>query len=235
MKKKLFHNWPCIAHRGLHNTNIPENSIKAFQNAIINHYAIELDVHLTKDNQVVVFHDDNLNRMTNKNMIIKNSTYLEIKFIKLLNSNETIPLLSDVLSLINGQVPVLIELKYDQKPGRLEKEVAKIIQNYSGICYFQSFRLSSLWHIKRRTKKKVGLLIHKQSKAWFIKPIFFYLFQIDFISYPISRCPNPTIEKIYRKIPVLLWTIKHNTKKVPSYSDQIIFENKPCEIKKNII
>ena len=53
-----------IAHRGSHNLNSPENSMKAFENAIKNNYAIELDVHILKDNNIVVFHDKNLERMT---------------------------------------------------------------------------------------------------------------------------------------------------------------------------
>ena len=70
-----------IAHRGLHNINenIPENTLKAFKNAIKNNYAIELDVHILKDGKVIVFHDKTLFRMTGVNKKIKDMNYDEIK------------------------------------------------------------------------------------------------------------------------------------------------------------
>ena len=72
-----------IAHRGVHNNiDIPENSLLAFKEAIKNNLAIELDVQLTKDNVLVVFHDNNLERMTKVNKNICNLTYNELKNIK---------------------------------------------------------------------------------------------------------------------------------------------------------
>ena len=94
-----------IAHRGIHNNlNIPENSIKSFKRAISKNIPIELDIHLTSDDKLVVFHDDNLIRMTGLYKKIRKCTYDEISKLKLLNTNEVIPLLSDVLDLINGKV-----------------------------------------------------------------------------------------------------------------------------------
>ena len=101
MKKQIFKDWSNIAHRGLHDEKIPENSMKAFSKAIKNNYVIELDIHLLKDNNVVVFHDDNLKRMTNKNINIKDMTYEEIKKINLKQTDEKIPLLKDVLKLVD--------------------------------------------------------------------------------------------------------------------------------------
>ena len=78
-----------IAHRGLHNKelNIPENSISAFKEAIAKGLPIELDVHLLKDGKLVVFHDDNLNRMTGLNKKIKDCNYDEISAWKSSNFN----------------------------------------------------------------------------------------------------------------------------------------------------
>ena len=101
MKKQIFKDWSNICHRGLHDEKIPENSMKVFSKAIKNNYVIELDIHLLKDNNVVVFHDDNLKRMTNKNINIKDMTYEEIKKINLKQTNEKIPLLKDVLKLVD--------------------------------------------------------------------------------------------------------------------------------------
>lgn len=97
-------------HRGLHK-NVPENSIIAFQKALYRNMPIELDVRILKDSNIIVFHDNNLKRMTGIDKKIEECNYEEIKNIKLKNSLETIPLLIDVLNLINNKVLLLIEVK----------------------------------------------------------------------------------------------------------------------------
>lgn len=104
MNQKLsFLREPLIAHRGMYNeaNGIPENSIKAFELAISYGYSIELDLHILKDDTVVVFHDDNLNRMTGVNKDLKNLTYSDIKDLKLQNTNYHIPLFKNVLDLVD--------------------------------------------------------------------------------------------------------------------------------------
>lgn len=128
MKKNTdFLKQNLIAHRGMHSikNGIPENSIKAFEKAIENSYIIELDVHILKDKSVIVFHDDNLKRMTGLNKDVRDVSYNEIKDLKLQNTNFNIPLLKDVLKLVDGKVPIIIELKTDVKCGSLEKETIK--------------------------------------------------------------------------------------------------------------
>ena len=104
-----------IAHRGWHDikNGIPENSIIAFKKAMANNLIIELDVHVLKDGQVVVFHDENLKRMTGIDKNIREFVYEDLKKLRLNNTDEKIPLLKEVLELIDGIVPVIIELKYD--------------------------------------------------------------------------------------------------------------------------
>ena len=101
-----------IAHRGLHNNDtIPENSLKAFQKCIDKNIPIELDVRVTKDKQIVVFHDDKLSRMTEIDGYVNNIDYADLLSARLLKTNEKIPLFSEVLELVNGKVPILIEVK----------------------------------------------------------------------------------------------------------------------------
>ena len=101
-----------IAHRGaFDNVSIPENSIKAFQEAIKLGLAVEYDVQLTKDNVLVVFHDDNLYRMTGIDKKIEDVTFDEINKLTLLDTKEHIPTLKDVLNLINNKVFMDIEIK----------------------------------------------------------------------------------------------------------------------------
>ena len=150
MKDLEFLKNNLIAHRGCHNELIPENSMPAFSKAIKNNLIIELDIHLLKDNKVVVFHDDNLKRMTGLDKPIKDLTYEEVRKLKLLNTNYKVPLLSDVLELINGKVPVIIELKYDTKYGLLESELLKILKNYKGLYAIKSFNPLSLYYFKKQ-------------------------------------------------------------------------------------
>ena len=106
-----------IAHRGLHDKSkgVIENSISAFNEAIKYRYPIEMDVQLTKDNEVIVFHDSNLMRLTGLNQEISNLNLNNLIKIKLLNSNDCIPSFAEVLHVINSQVPIIVELKDSKK------------------------------------------------------------------------------------------------------------------------
>ena len=100
-----------VCHRGLHNSLYIENGLKAFENALKHHMAIELDVHLSKDKKLIVCHDSFLKRVTNKDGIIEELTLEEIKNNYILLDGEKIPTLDEVLSLLNEQIPIVLELK----------------------------------------------------------------------------------------------------------------------------
>lgn len=174
-----------IAHRGLYNNkDIPENSIKAFKKAITHNEIIELDIHLTKDNKIVVFHDDKLDRMTKEKGNIKDYTLEELSLLKLLNTDSTIPSLEDVLRLVDGKVPLLIELKDDKnKNYRLERELSKLLDNYNGIFFIQSFKPSSLIYFRIFRNKYIrGLLISKRSILVYKSLKLFKMCKPDFIN-----------------------------------------------------
>lgn len=130
-----------IAHRGLHDDRLdaPENTIAAFRRAISCGFGIELDVHLTKDKQVVVIHDDNLMRMCGVNVPVSGTDYNEIKSYKIKDTNQSVPLLSDVLNEIGGRVPLIIEIKHSVSCDELCRNVAALLDNYSGDVAIQSF------------------------------------------------------------------------------------------------
>ncbi|MGN1296607.1 MAG: glycerophosphodiester phosphodiesterase family protein, partial [Candidatus Aphodocola sp.] len=123
MKDLEFLSRSLIAHRGYHNNKkgIPENSVLAFKKAIDNKYLIELDVRLTKDKKLVVFHDGNLKRVCGVNKRVKDLTYRELLKYNLFDTTLKVPLFSDVIKLVNGKVPILIETKYHNRYGVLEK------------------------------------------------------------------------------------------------------------------
>lgn len=130
-----------IAHRGLHNIDegIPENSMKAFEKAVEMGYPIELDIHLTRDGRIVVFHDDNLKRMTGVDKKINELTYEELSKLRLQGTDEGIPPLIDVLKLVRGRVGLLIELKDTAPLFVMENRLCKMMLNYPGFWAIQSF------------------------------------------------------------------------------------------------
>jgi len=150
-----------IAHRGIHNNlNIPENSIKAFKRAIDYKVPIELDIHLTTDNKLVVFHDSNLLRMTGENKLIRKCSYDELQKMSLLDTDEKIPLFEDVLSMVDGQVLIDIEVKNDKRLNTTVKQLIKTLDNYNGPVIIQSFYLKYLLSLKQKRKNYIlGILV----------------------------------------------------------------------------
>ena len=116
VKNKLNENFINyrIAHRGLHSDGVCENSLEAFRRAIEAGYGIELDVHLTADGKLCVIHDCYLSRMTGKPGVAEQLTSEELKEYRL-KDGQHIPMLPEVLELVAGRVPILIELKFRRR------------------------------------------------------------------------------------------------------------------------
>jgi glycerophosphoryl diester phosphodiesterase len=149
-----------IAHRGLHTSEFDENSLGAFSNAIANGYGIELDVRLTKDDVVVVVHDDDLDRLFGVDNSVSKMTLAELKGLKLPKSGEEIPTFAEVLAHVNGQTPILIEVKDFRLPGKLETKVLGALKGYEGGFALQSFNpLVCRWLRKNDPGLVVGLLL----------------------------------------------------------------------------
>lgn len=226
-----------IAHRGYHSLDksIPENSFPAFMYAIEKGYIIELDLHILKDGNVVVFHDDNLSRMTGINKNIRDTVYSEIKDLRLQNTNNYIPLLEDVLNLVNGRVPIIVEFKYDVKVGILEKAAMDILKDYNGKFVVKSFSpLSVLWFKRHYPNVIRGFLSSNfNQEKCFIKKLFlksnllFKLMDINFLSYDINSLPDKKVEKFSENHVVLGWTVrnKKDFDKGKLYCDNLICEN----------
>lgn len=179
-----------IAHRGLHNIEdgIPENSLPAFKAACDKGIAIELDVRLTKDGRVVVLHDMSLYRSCGIDASVSDFTYNQLCAFSLQNTNEKIPPLSQVLKLVNGKVPLLIEIKDGHGLGILEKRTYKLLEKYKGEYAVQSFNpLSLLWFRLFAPKVTRGQLISKFKK----KNTFKYLLRLI--------CAMPIVWKLISK------------------------------------
>lgn len=127
------------AHRGLHGEGVPENSLAAFELAVKKGYGIELDVQLSRDGEVMVFHDYDLCRMTGKEGKLSSYDAVQLEALRLSGTDEKIPRLSEVLALVNGRVPLLIELKGENLSTSLCEKLAPILVTYSGPHCIESF------------------------------------------------------------------------------------------------
>jgi glycerophosphoryl diester phosphodiesterase len=154
-----------IAHRGLHTKKAVENSMSAFANAINQGFAIELDLQSTKDYVPMVIHDNDLERLTGIKKKLSQLSADEAKTLKLSNSEDTIPTLQEVLQLVNGRVPLLIEIKAYHIPGRFEQAVIETLKNYNGEFAIQSYNPLACNYIKKRMPEwTVGLLLNDLPK-----------------------------------------------------------------------
>ncbi len=228
-----------IAHRGLFDEKIPENSLEAFDNAMEKNYAIELDVQLTKDKQLVVFHDKTLERMTGDKRNLADVNYEELKNLKLLNTEETIPLLSEVLAQVDGRVPILIEIKDCENILELGEATYNVTKDYKGQYSVQSFNPFVLEWYKINAPEVVrgqlsgtftedsgdlkwyeGLLLENLMLNFKSRP--------NFISYELKGLPKLRVEQLRKDgIPTLSWTIrtKEDMDKAYKYGDNIIFDS----------
>lgn len=140
-----------LAHRSLHavTQGRPENSRAGIRAAMAAGYGIEIDVQLSADGAAMVFHDYALDRLTAQKGAVRLRTRAELQAITLIGNEETIPTLSEVLDLVNGQVPLLIEIK-DQDGGMgadvgpLEQATATALQDYAGDVAVMSFNPHSV-------------------------------------------------------------------------------------------
>jgi glycerophosphoryl diester phosphodiesterase len=150
----LHRNWLTlapIAHRGLHDlaAGAPENSLAAFERCCRLGFAGELDVRLTRDGEVVVFHDRALRRLTGAPGRVEDRDAGAITALELLGTGERVPLLRDLLALVDGRVPLLIELKPCALGPALEHAVVRALRGYRGDVAIQTFKRRSVKHLDR--------------------------------------------------------------------------------------
>ena len=225
-----------IAHRGLHDKKTPENTISAFLKANKHRLPIELDVQLTKDDELIVFHDKNLKRLIGVDKDIGDCSYEEIRKYKIKNSEEKIPLLREVLDLIDGSSYLDIEIKHYNRPFKLIKKVSALMQNYKGKYQIKSFNPLIPYLYKRKNPEiKCGILVGNLDKTKLPKILkkilldlkYLWIYKPDFIAYNIDDINDKTIKKINKyNIPLHLFTIDtlEKLKKAKGLSDTIIFE-----------
>jgi len=232
-----------VAHRGLHDPHkgIIENSPSAFEAAARAGYAIELDVHLSADGKVIVFHDDKLDRLTKETGKTRDRTATELTQLIIEGSADTIPTLKDVLRQVAARVPILIEIKNASRTvGPLEKQVAEDLRGYYGAVAVQSFNPYSVgWFAKNAPHLRRGQ-ISQSYEDYKDRPMPSYqkfalthmLLNIvsrpQFVAFNCKDLPSfgPSRVRAFG-LPVLAWTVKNEAmaSNIAPYADNIIFEN----------
>ena len=209
------------AHRGLWNRSIPENSLAAFAMARDRGYGIELDIRLSKDRRVMVFHDDSLLRMCGVEAAVEDLTYAQLKQLRLKGTSQTIPTLAEVLALVDGQVPLLIEIKGKGQNRALCQRASHLLDRYYGAFAVQSFDPRTLaWFKGYRPRFARGQLLSRLSPKDEPRPLlrfaYFYLLtnliaRPDFISVRGRFWKNPSVFLCHRLFhcKVFLWTVRN--------------------------
>lgn len=190
-----------IAHRGIYdNERIFENTLPAFKRAIKHGYTIELDVRLLADGTIIVFHDDNLERLLHVDQKIEQTTYDELCYI----AKFQIPTLDEVLSVVDGNVPLIIEVKSQTRKFALEKLLVEKLDNYEGLFAIQSFSKRTLkWLAKNRPNYIIGYLIGKSNKK---HELFFKKY--DFLNVNTLLFLDKEVRKLREKTVVLGYTVQ---------------------------
>ena len=227
------------AHRGLHGEGACENSLSAFKRAKDVGYGIELDIRLSRDGELVVFHDSDLQRVVGIDKKVDDMTVEELRGVRLADTDDYVPTFREVLDLVGGRVPLLVEIKVDSANDKTAEKFLREIEGYNGDYIVESFNPSALRVVKRaRPDILVGLLSMEYSgvEKFKGKPIFKclelllsnFMYRPNFIAYEKSGAKKKYLH-IYKKlfdVPFLAWTVKSEDEENASKElfDSVIFE-----------
>jgi len=226
-----------IAHRGLWGHGLPENSLAAASAAIRQGFGIECDVRLSRDGTVIVFHDSDTQRMTGRAGRIAQLATHEIVARRFLGSDEQIPTLAQLLALIAGRVPLLIELKTDTlaQAAPLCLAVRRALEGYRGPVAVMGFNPQvAHWFATHAPRIVRGLVMteHRETRgqAWrdaILRRLAVRRARPDFLAYDVRFLPSalPAALRL-RGLPVLSWTVRspQDRATVAAYADRPIFE-----------
>ena len=228
------------AHRGLHNEERAENSMSAFRAAVEAGYGIELDIRLSKDGKLVVFHDDTLERVCSKEGKVIDFTAEELASFSLKGTEDGVPLFSDVLKLVDGKVPLLVEIKENPGDSSVSEAACKMLSEYKGEFIVESFNPLSLKTVKQNMPEITrGILSHRYYEYEpFRKPLYFalqslllnFLCRPAFIAYDHRHAKAFGLRFIrgFFDVPTLAWTVRSAEEEKEARKngfDGIIFEN----------
>lgn len=204
------------AHRGLHGGGVPENSLSAFSAAVSAGMGIECDVQQTGDGRAVVFHDWELDRLTAERGPVAARPADALAQIALAGGHDRIPRLADMLGMIRGRAPLLIELKTrrDRRIAAICLAVRRDLEGYAGPVAVMAFdpRVSAWFHrhaphlprglvISEEGARTASGSVRRRLALWHAKP--------DFLAYDVRDLPSPfPAAQRKRGLPLLTWTVR---------------------------
>ena len=209
-----------LIHRGIVNKKYKENLLNSFKQSFKKGFGIETDIHATKDNKFVCYHDFTLTRIFKKKQSVKNLTYQKLKEISL-KQNKPITLLQDLLKISKNKFYLFIEIK-PKLSTELLKKLINETSKYSK-CVFISFKHQNIFKLLKLNKKtKVGLSFSPPTtvKSIVKKSI---IKNIDCLILDKSYIKNKKIQKL--KIKKYFYTIKNNSEFKKYKKNNLIFEN----------
>jgi len=229
-----------FAHRGLHGSDVPENSLPAFEKAVRHGYGIELDVHLTADRRLVVLHDHNMQRMCGADGVVEKMTMQQLGVLRLNGTNEAPPELREVLRLVGGRVPLLIEIKSKTVLPSVAPALHKSLSGYRGAVLIESFNPFEIGYFRgtalphgqlscvQKPEKDIGLKMHL---LYFMQRHFLCncISRPQFIARELTSSLTPALQVLHRlfKTPLLAWTATdeaHAEEASRQHYDGLIFE-----------
>ncbi|MDS9466706.1 glycerophosphodiester phosphodiesterase family protein [Paracoccus sp. MBLB3053] len=233
-----------ISHRGLHSAGKPENSMAAFRAAIASGFGIECDIQAAADGTPVVFHDDDLTRLTGAEGLVRALGIDMLSMLRIMGTDEPIPTLAELLAEVAGRVPLLIEikdqsLKASEDIGDLSERVAGLVAGYTGPVAVMSFNPHSVATLhKTAPDVPVGLTtcgyegadwpdLDPERREHLAAIADFERIGASFVSHDHNDLDNPAVAALKnRGIPVLTWTIRttEEEKAARRVADNITFE-----------
>ena len=213
-----------FAHRGLHDADagVVENTLPAFEAACAHGYGIELDIQFSKDMQVVVFHDDNLLRLAGDARKVFDCTLEEMRAMPLNGVDSArVPTLDEVLKLVNGRAPLLIELKTGARNDQLCRALVEKLARYPGEYIIESFNpLIVSWFRRNAPGVVRGQLVCPMSSyigqagrlsAFLMAGLMLNcLSRPDFVAYDANapRFFSPHFQRFVYRTPMAAWTVR---------------------------
>lgn len=223
----------CFAHRGLHEKDhsVPENSLRAFDRACEAGYGIELDVQLTRDGQVVVFHDDTLDRVCGVSGRVDSFSYAELQAFPLWSGSQRIPLFSSVLDTVAGRVPLIVELKMGRHNRELCEKTYAMLSAYRGDACIESFHPGIVRWFRRHAPELLRGQLAMPPERYALPRVgaFFagncltnFLCRPHFIAYELGRKPFFVRQEEKMGALRVCWTSRSPVE--PKAHDAVIFE-----------
>ena len=225
-----------FAHRGLHGGGRIENSRASVRAAMDAGHGVEIDVRASRDGIAFVFHDATLDRLTGERGLLAERSSSALAAIRLAGTDETIPPLVDILRIVAGRVPLLIEVKApERRVARLCSAVYRAMEGYRGAVGVMSFNPEvASWFSRNAPRVPRGLVvsdsdrrgvrgrIERRLALWRARP--------DFLAYDIRDLPSRFVARRRRRMPILTWTVRSEEERERAmlHADQIIYEVPPA-------